>query len=129
MDKLKVNAHWLLRAVLAAVFLYHGLTKFPAAAMMAKGMGMPIVMIYLLGMMETVGGVLILLGGLKKSYSDLATKVAAVIFAVVMIGAIMMVHWPQWSFVANAAKPMGGMEFQVTLLALSIYLFLKSGEA
>lgn len=129
MDNLKANAHWLLRAVLAAVFLYHGLTKFPAAAMMAKGMGMPIAMIYMLGMMEAVGGILILLGGLKQSWSALATKIATVIFAIVMIGAIAMVHWPQWSFVATPEKPMGGMEFQVTLLALSVYLFLKAEEA
>ena len=31
MKKLAPYAHWLLRIALAAVFLYHGLTKFPNA--------------------------------------------------------------------------------------------------
>jgi putative oxidoreductase len=126
---MKANVHWLLRIVLAAVFLYHGFTKFPAAAMMAQGMGMPITMVYLLGTMEALGGVLILLGGLKLGFSDISNKIACIIFAVVMIGAIYLVHWPRWSFVATAQKPMGGMEFQVLIIAVSVYLFLKGGEA
>jgi putative oxidoreductase len=30
MTQLRAHAHWLLRVALGSVFLYHGLTKFPA---------------------------------------------------------------------------------------------------
>ncbi len=33
--------HWLPRASLASIFLYHGIGKFPEAAMIAKDMGIP----------------------------------------------------------------------------------------
>ncbi len=125
---MKEKVSWLLRIVLAAIFLYHGLTKFPVAAQMASMMAMPIIMIYMLAAMETLGGILILVGGLKINKAELATKVAAAIFAVVMLGAIMLVHWPQWSFMPTAAKPMGGMEFQVLILAVSAYFLVKGNE-
>jgi putative oxidoreductase len=46
----------------------------------------------------------------------------------VMLGAIAMVHWGQWSFVANDVYPMGGSEFQVTLILVSLYLVLKGNR-
>lgn len=45
-----------------------------------------------------------------------------------MLGAIVMVHAPQWSFAPTEAKPMGGMEFQVAMFSLAIY-FLVTGVA
>jgi putative oxidoreductase len=39
----------------------------------------------------------------------------------VMIGAIVMVHWGQWSFVATETHPRGGMEFQMVLLLLALW--------
>lgn len=119
LDKYSGYTHWLVRLSLAGIFLFHGITKFPMAQGMAEMMGMPVIMVYMLAMMETVGGVLILWGGFGP---DWATRVAGAIFAVVMIGAVMMVHWPQWSFVASESKPMGGMEMQLFLLVSSLYL-------
>lgn len=113
------HAHWLLRLSLAGIFLYHGLTKFPTAQGMADMMGMPVAMVYMLAMMETVGGLLILYGGFGP---DWATRVAGGIFAMVMLGAIFMVHWPQWSFVPSETKPMGGMEMQTFIMMTSLYL-------
>ena len=43
-----------------------------------------------------------------------------------LLGAIFMVHWPRWSFVANESHPMGGMEFQVLLLGVALFLALVS---
>lgn len=118
MNNLKANAAWLLRLVLTAVFFYHGFNKFPRAAMMAASMGMPLSMPYLLGTSEVFAGVLMLLGGLKLRWSVLATKTAAVIFAVIMIGAITLVHWPRWIEI----------ELPIALLAISVYLLLKADE-
>ncbi len=35
-------SHWFLRLALGSVFLYHGLTKFPALGGMAEMTGMPV---------------------------------------------------------------------------------------
>ena len=46
-----------------------------------------------------------------------------------MAGAIALVHWGQWNFVASENFPMGGSEFQVTLLLVSLYFVLKGNRA
>ncbi len=119
------HAHWLVRIALASIFLYHGLGKFPQAPMMAKMMNMPVFMIYLLGMMETLAALLLIVGGLGK---DWATRIGGILIATVMAGAIMMVHWGQWSFQATESHPMGGMEFQVMILLISLFLVIRGNE-
>jgi hypothetical protein len=34
-------------------------------------------------------------------------------------------HWGQWHFMPSETHPMGGMQFQVTLLAILVYLVLN----
>jgi len=123
-DKFSENGHWLIRLSLAATFLFHGFAKFPMAAMMSQQMGMPLFMVYVLASMEVLGGILILVGAV---FSELLTRLAGAIFAVIMLGAIMLVHWPQWSFVASEGHPMGGMEFQVLIVIVSL-LFITAGN-
>ena len=126
MEQLKNNSHWLIRLSLAATFIYHGLAKFPMAAMMAEGMGMPVFMVYLLAIMEVAGGLLILYGGIGP---DWATRIAGGVFAMVMLGAIFMVHWSNgWNFMAGygeGTNNMGGMEFQVLIFAVSLFLVAR----
>lgn len=124
LNTISKNGHWAIRLSLAATFLFHGFIKFPAAEMMAQDMGMPVLMVYLLALMEVTGGVLIIAGAL---FHDLVTRAAGALFSVVMLGAIMMVHWPQWSFVASETHPMGGMEFQLLVLIISV-LFIAGGN-
>ncbi|NQV30909.1 MAG: DoxX family protein [Candidatus Marinimicrobia bacterium] len=124
LNKISENGHWLLRIFLAVTFLYHGFIKFPIAEMMAQSMGMPVFMVYLLASMEVAGGVLILAGAY---ITELATRLAGGIFTVIMLGAISMVHWPRWSFVASESHPMGGMEFQVLIILVSL-LFVAGGN-
>ena len=88
-------------------------------------MKMPVLMIFLVATAETVGGTLVLLGGFFK---DWMTRVGALVLVPVMLGAISMVHWGQWHFKATETHPMGGMQFQVTLLLLSLYLFVKGNK-
>lgn len=120
MDTLKPYAHWLLRFALAGVFLYHGITKFPALEMMAEMMEMPVFMVGLLAAMETVAGILILFGGIGPAW---ASRVAGAIIAVVMLGAIVMVHAQHgWNSVNMGMGNEGrGMEFQFTLLMIALY--------
>jgi putative oxidoreductase len=120
LNDLAPHAHWLLRVALASVFLFHGIGKFMDLAGTAQMMGgMP--MAVLAAVMETGGGVLILAGGFGN---DLLTRLGGLLIAPVMVGAIAMVHWGQWSFAPSDTHPMGGMEFQVTLLMIALYFVL-----
>jgi len=121
--KLNNYAHWTLRIALASVFIYHGVTKFPVLSGMAEMMGLPVVILFLVAVAGTVGGALIPLGGFLK---DWITHLGSLMFVPVLLGAIFMVHWGQWNnFVQTESHPMGGMEFQVTILLISLYLFVK----
>ncbi len=121
-DKLTPYTHWLLRIALSGIFLYHGITKFPAVAGLAQMMNMPLFMIYLLAMMEIAAGGFILIGGLGI---DWASRVAGLLIAIVMTGAILLVHWGQWNFAPSQTHPMGGMEFQFTVLMLGLYFLIR----
>ncbi len=126
LNKLSGIAHWLPRFSLAGTFIFHGLTKFPMADMMAQGMGMPVLMIYMLAMMETIGGILIIYGGFGP---DWATRLAGLLFSVVMVGALFMLHIPNgWSFTSGwgeGTNNMGGAEFQTLVLTVSLFFVLK----
>ncbi len=93
---------------------------------MADGMGSPIIMIYMIGLMELTGGVCMIVGALGR---DMLTRLAGLLIAIVMLGATFMEHWPQWSFIATEAKPMGGMEFQVLTLTVAVYFLVKGNDA
>ena len=114
-------AHWLPRVALAGIFGYHGLPKLTESAAMADMMGMPAIMIMVLGVMEIAGAVLILWGGAGPEW---ATQVAGLIFCAVMVGAIAMVHAANgWNFMAN------GMEFQVLTFTVAFYYATKGNAA
>ena len=123
------HAHWLLRIALASVFLFHGLGKIVDVGAFAGMMGFSIAVAWLVTLAEVGGGVLILLGGVMKDgggpiSGTLATRLGALMMAIVVLGAIVLAHWPQWSFVPSESHPMGGMEFQVTLLLISLYFLI-----
>jgi putative oxidoreductase len=60
---------------------------------------------------------------------DWMTRLAALATIPVLVGAIVMVHWGQWSFVASETHPMGGMEFQVVLLLMALYFVIRGNGA
>jgi putative oxidoreductase len=119
------NAHWLLRLALASVFLYHGFGKVANVAGFAEMMGLPVPVAALVTFAEVAGGLGILIGGFGKEF---ITRLAAVAMIPVLLGAIVMVHAPRWSFVPAEGFPMGGMEFQVVLILIATY-FLIVGNA
>jgi putative oxidoreductase len=126
-NALAPQAHWLLRIGLSSVFLYHGLTKFPVLSGMAEMMGMPVVMVALIAILETAGGVLVLVGGFGP---DWATRLGGLFIAPIMLGAIFMVHLQHgWNSINMGTGNMGrGMEFQFVLLVTALY-FLLAGNA
>ncbi|MBC8192507.1 MAG: DoxX family protein [Candidatus Marinimicrobia bacterium] len=119
------HGHWIIRLQLAAIFIFHGIIKFPMAEMMAKGMGMPVAGVYMLALIEVLVGLGFLAGPILGS---LVTRIAGALAAIVMFSAIAMVHWPQWSFVASETKPMGGLEFQLLVLLLGALFALRGNE-
>ena len=126
MNKLETHSHWLLRLALASVFLFHGLGKVPNVPGFAEMTGLPLIVAGLVTFAEVAGGVGILLGAVTGS---LITRLAATAMIPVLLGAIVMVHGPRWSFVPTEAFPMGGMEFQVVLLLLAgWFLLVGNGE-
>lgn len=116
------HAHWTLRLAILSVFLYHGLDKLGDLGGFAEMGGMPIAVALLVALAEAGGSILVFVGGFTK---DWVTRLGAVAIMPVMLGAIFMVHWGQWHFMATETHPMGGMQFQATLLLLLVYLALK----
>jgi putative oxidoreductase len=79
--------------------------------------------------LANVGSVLVILGGFRNdTNSDLATRIGAAFNIPVMFGAIARVHWGRWNFVPTETHPMGGMEFQVTLVLLMLYLVITGNN-
>lgn len=118
-ETLETHAHWLLRGILAAIFLYHGLTKLPQLELAAQFFEVPVGLFAVVAVLETSGAVLVFLGGFVGRS---VTRLGVVLLAPVMIGAIALVHWPRWTFAPSESHPLGGMEFQLTLLVIMAFL-------
>ena len=114
LNKYSSYSHYLPRVVLAITFLVHGFPKLTNPSPMVE-MGMPLLMVYLVGLFE-VGGAGLLLYGIKE---DWATRIGSILLAVIMIGAIFMVHLQHgWS----------DMEWQALILAICL-LYATKGNA
>lgn len=124
LDSLKPHAHWLLRVGLASVFLFHGVGKFLDLGAFSQMTGLPMVVALLVAIAEVLGGAGAIAGVFTR---DIVTRLAGLAIAPVMLGAILMVHWPRWNFMATEDAPAGGMEFQVVLLLIALY-FLVVGN-
>jgi putative oxidoreductase len=116
---------WFIRLPFAAVFAGHGIGKLVMPAASAEMLSLPIALSVLVGVAEVLAGIGAVVGGIpsapRRQLVDRLTALAAV---PVLVGAIAMVHWPRWSFVATESHPMGGMEFPVVLLGIALYLGL-----
>lgn len=106
-----------LRIASGLAFLYHGsATLFgmfggPGPVNFAAGIHAPVIVGYLVGLAQFGGGLAVLIGGL--------TRVGAACIAVVMIGAIFLVHLPHGF---NIGK--GGMEYALTQLLIALALLV-----
>ena len=128
-ERMTTNAHWLLRISIASVFLYHGLLKFMNLEGFASMLPISYSQVVFVALAEVGGSLLILLGGFGSDrLSDLATRIGASLNVPVMLGAIAMVHWGRWSFTPSDTHPMGGMEFQVVLVLIMLYLVITGNK-
>lgn len=130
MNFLTSNAHWLLRIAFASVFVYHGVLKFANLEGFSQMLPISYVEVVLVAAAETVGGLLVVLGGFRDDLiSDLATRIGAALNIPVIIGAISIVHWGRWNFVPTDTHPMGGFEFQAVLLLIILYLVVTGNRS
>ncbi len=115
-----MNSCWFLRLPFAAAFLYHGLGKWLAPAAASDMLGLPVPLLLLVGLAEVSAALGMVAGGVHAfSLNRLATRLAALAAMPVLLGAIVMVHFPRWSFVASESHPLGGMEYPVVLLGIA----------
>ncbi len=127
-DRLTANAHWLLRFAIVGVFLYHGILKFSNLEGFAMMLPISYTQVVFVAL-ANVGSVLVILGGFRNDIlADLATRIGAALNIPVMAGAIALVHWGRWNFVPTDTHPLGGMEFQVTLALLMLYLVITGNK-
>ncbi|WP_435364515.1 DoxX family protein [Haloarchaeobius sp. DYHT-AS-18] len=103
------------------IMLVHGLGKLTGAgpagsgiegfavALVSLGVPAPVLTAWLVGFAEAVGGLLVLVG--------LFSRIGAAAIAVVMVGAILLVHLPNGFLVSN-----GGYEFALLVLLASVSL-------
>lgn len=121
LDSLRPHAHWLIRLSLSSVSGFHGIGKLVNVAGFAEMMGIPVVVAWLVTFAEIAAAIGYIVGGFK---SELITRLSSIALIPVLIGAIVMVHGPRWSFTPAEGFPIGGMEFQIVLTLAALYMLI-----
>ncbi len=104
-----------LRVVCGIIFLANGAPKLAnmgGTIEAFQGMGIPSFITVLVAVFETLGGIALILGAF--------TRVAAVACAIVMVGAIIKIHWHNGFFLKNH-----GYEYNLALIAMCTCLFFS----
>lgn len=111
----------IIRIVLGVTFLMHGLTKFQSGIDNIAGwftsIGLPGGLAYGVATAEVVGGILLILG--------LGVRYIGLLFALVMVGAIVKVKWSA-GLLGDGKNP--GFELELALLAMGAYLFVAKAD-
>ena len=111
-----------IRIACSVVFLYHGSAILfgafggPGPTKFAAFLHVPAIVGYLVGIGQFVGGLAILLG--------VFTRIAAAGIAIIMLGAIYLVHLPHGFDIAR-----GGFEYAFTMLLITIALLFTGPGA
>ncbi len=121
-----------IRVVLGVIFFAHGAQKvlgwfggygLKGTTGYFTSMGLPLPIAYLVCFFEFLGGIGLVLG--------LLTRPAALAVAIVMVGAIVTVHWANGFFVNWEMKPGKGHGFEANLafLAMAVACLIAGGGA
>lgn len=112
----------LARVVVGAVFMAHGLQKFlgwgmsgTASSFEQMGVPLPGVSAWFAALVETVGGLALVLGA--------ALPVVGALLALVMVGAVVFAHLPNGFFASG-----GGIEYVLVLAVAALALGFSGGS-
>ena len=116
-------SHWVIRIPLISIFFLHSFVKFTTGDKMALMMNMDKEVLYIVAIFELVAAVLLFLGGAFKRL-DWATRLASVIYLVIILGSLKMVSWGQWAFMPANVNPWEGVQYQMILVCSAIYFLI-----
>ncbi|UOQ48220.1 DoxX family protein [Gracilibacillus caseinilyticus] len=106
----------LLRVMLGVVFLANGIAKFQGGIENTVGwfdsLGLPGFLAYVVAIIELVGGIAIILG--------LGTRIVALLFGLIMLGAIFTVKLPDGF--------LNGYVYDLVLLVIAIHINLNGSK-
>ena len=112
----------IIRVVLGITFFIHGLDKFQGGVENTAGwfesIGIPGVVAYGVAVVELVGGIMLVLG--------LFSRIVSILFAVVMVGAIVKVKLAI-GFLGNGQT--AGYELDLAFLAMAVMLAITGSKA
>jgi len=118
MNKNEIGAT-ILRVLLGITFFVHGLDKFKGGIENTVGffdsLGIPGFMAYVVALIELIGGLAMILG--------IGTRIVSILFAGILVVATFKVKLGL-GFLGNGQ--MAGYEFDLALLAISVYLAIAS---
>ncbi|MFG6150314.1 DoxX family protein [Halobacillus sp. B23F22_1] len=113
MSRQEIGA-FILRVILGVIFFVHGLDKFQAGIGNTVGffdsIGIPGFFAYIVATIELVGGIAMVIG--------FGTNIVAYLFAIILLGALLTVKL--------SAGFLGGYEFDLALLGMSIHIVLSN---
>jgi putative oxidoreductase len=128
MYKINKISFFLLRFSLAGIFVYHGMGKLQHPEM-ASMMKLPTYIFIFVGIIEIAAGFGFVIGVfLNNKIAVIITKLSALAIMPIMVGAIAFYHWGRWRFLASETHPMGGMEFQVLILSVVVFIFFYNSN-
>ncbi len=111
-----------LRVVLGLTFFVHGLVKFQGGIENIVGwfqsIGLPGFLAYGVGLVELIGGIMLVLG--------LYSRVVSGLLAIIMVGAILKVKLAV-GFLGNGQ--MAGYELDLALMAMAIFIAINGSKA
>ncbi len=120
-----MNPLWFIRLPFAITFAGHGAGKLLMPEASSDMLGVSVWLLVVVGVAEVLAGIGVVVGGFSAApHRILVNRLTGLASVPVLVGAIVMLHWPRWSFVASESHPLGGMEFQVLLLGVALYLLL-----
>ena len=114
LEKISAFAPLPIRIMAGIAFIIHGLPKFEnlqGTQGFFASVGIPADLALLIGLLEVIGGVLLIVG--------LLTRIASILFIIEMIGAILVVK------AGNSFTGEGGYEVDLLLMTISISLLLS----
>ena len=125
LDDFKPYGHWLLRIALGAVFVIHGIGNFMNLAGFAATLHVPAALAMILVLAEIGGGVLVLTGGFME---DWMTRVGALMLLPVLLIVMFMAYGTDMSLTVSKVHVVGGMEYLLVMILISLYLLLKGNK-